>query len=149
MIRPTKLQYYLNIAKEISLRSTCLVSKYGSVIVNSDKIISTGYNGSSRGSKNCVDLNYCSRDTSGSSRYNSCRSVHSEVNSLLHADYNDLIGSTIYLARGFSSSNSNSVVIPCLSCWRLIINSQVSSVICLQSDNSITHHKVDEWIDKV
>ena len=51
--RPSKDQYYCNIAEAVLERSTCLRRKYGAVIVKNDIIISTGYNGSVRGEPNC------------------------------------------------------------------------------------------------
>ncbi len=57
--RVDKINYYLDIAETVASRSTCLRKKYGSVIVNNDEIIATGYNGSPRGRKNCIDLGYC------------------------------------------------------------------------------------------
>lgn len=43
--RPSKEEYYFNIALAVAMRSTCLRRKYGAVIVKDDHIISTGYNG--------------------------------------------------------------------------------------------------------
>ena len=51
--------YYLNVAKSVSLRSTCLVRQYGAVIVKNSEIVSTGYNGSPRGEVNCCDIGFC------------------------------------------------------------------------------------------
>ena len=59
--RPSKNDYYLNIAKAVSERSTCLRRHYGAVIVKDDEIISTGYNGSPRGLENCCDRGTCER----------------------------------------------------------------------------------------
>ena len=61
MDRISKDQYYLNIAKSICQRSTCLKKWYGSVIVKNDEVISTGYNGAPRGRVNCCELGYCTR----------------------------------------------------------------------------------------
>ena len=59
--RISKDDYYLNIAKAVSLRSTCLRRKYGAVIVKNDTIVSTGYNGAPRGTENCCDTGECLR----------------------------------------------------------------------------------------
>ena len=56
--RIDKTNYYLNIAKTVAERSTCLRKKAGCVIVNHDEIIATGYNGAPRGRTNCIDLGY-------------------------------------------------------------------------------------------
>ena len=60
--RIDKDTYYLNIAKAVSMRSTCLRRQYGAVIVKNDEIIATGYNGSPRGEVNCCDAGYCWRE---------------------------------------------------------------------------------------
>lgn len=45
MKRPSKDEYYLLIAEAVSLRSTCLIGKFGAVIVKNDIITGTGYTG--------------------------------------------------------------------------------------------------------
>ena len=60
--RTSKENYYLDIADAVSERSTCMRRRYGAIIVRSDEIISTGYNGAPRGRKNCSDLGYCARE---------------------------------------------------------------------------------------
>lgn len=59
--RPNKTSYYLDIAKAVSARSTCLRKRWGSVIVRDDAIVSTGYNGAPRGCTNCSDKGVCWR----------------------------------------------------------------------------------------
>ena len=53
MKRPSLDEYYLNIAKAVSERSTCLKKHYGAVIVKNGEIISTGYNNPPRGEPHC------------------------------------------------------------------------------------------------
>lgn len=43
--RPSKENYYLDIADAVLQRSTCLRRKYGAIIVLNDQIVATGYNG--------------------------------------------------------------------------------------------------------
>ena len=43
MSRISREKYYINIAKAVSARSTCLRRQYGAVIVKDDRIIATGY----------------------------------------------------------------------------------------------------------
>jgi dCMP deaminase len=147
--RLNKTEYYLGVAEQVAVRSTCIVSKYGAVIVKNDIIVSTGYNGSPRGVKNCSDLGVCIRDCEGTRRYNSCRAVHSEANALLQASYNDLIGSTLYIARYGISNNSNEQVEPCMNCKRLIMNAQIEKVICRQNDSKIVEFDPKKWIELV
>lgn len=47
--RPSKAEYYLDIALAVAARSTCLRRRYGAVVVANDEIIATGYNGAARG----------------------------------------------------------------------------------------------------
>lgn len=61
MIRPNKIMYYLEIARAISTRSTCMKNQCGAVIVRDDAIVSTGYNGAPRGRENCIDIGECYR----------------------------------------------------------------------------------------
>lgn len=62
MARLSKDDYYLNIAKAVSLRSTCLRRCYGAILVKNKEIIATGYNGAPRGAVNCCDTGFCARD---------------------------------------------------------------------------------------
>ena len=61
MDRTSKENYYLGIADAVLERSTCMRRKYGAIIVRSDEIISTGYNGAPRGRKNCSTPWYVGR----------------------------------------------------------------------------------------
>jgi dCMP deaminase len=83
-----KDEYYLGIAREVCRRGTCLRRQYGAVIVNDDQIVSTGYAGAPRGVANCVDLGRCLRQELAvppGQRYELCRSVHAEMNAVIHA----------------------------------------------------------------
>jgi len=67
MERKDKVNYYLDIADSVLLRSTCLRRRYGAIIVSNDEIIATGYNGAPRGRKNCIDTQYCQAASATSS----------------------------------------------------------------------------------
>ena len=76
-MRISKVEYYLNIARAVAKRSTCLRRQYGAVIVKNDEIISTGYNGSHRGADNCCDVGVCWREAHGiphGEQYEKCES---------------------------------------------------------------------------
>lgn len=146
-MRPSKDTYYLKLARVVAERSTCLRSRYGSVIVNHDRVVSSGYNGSPRGVSNCSDIGSCRRDDSGASRYDLCRSVHSEPNAIIHCDYKDLVGSSLYIARDPSSNPSVREVAPCNACKRLIINAQISRVVCLQDDDTVLEWDPQNWLE--
>ena len=135
--RMTKVEYYLNIAETVSKRSTCLRRNYGAVIVNNDQIISTGYNGSPRGTENCNELGHCERqklNIPSGERYELCESIHAEQNAIISAARKDMIGSTLYLA-GFDHETGKPITsLPCKLCRRMIINAGIEKVVCLIID---------------
>lgn len=129
MTRPTVNDYYLDIAKAVSKRSTCLRRQYGAVIVNNEEIISSGYNGSPRGEVNCCDIGICHRQghAHNDGDYRSCKSVHAEMNAIISASRRDMIGATIYLA-GFEDSQEV-VAEPCPVCMRIIQNAGIKAIV--------------------
>lgn len=123
-------QYYLDIAKAVSKRSSCLRRQYGAVIVNNQEIISTGYNGSPRGEKNCCDIGFCNRlnEVHNSGKYDLCASVHAEQNAIISASRKGMIGSTLYL---YGEENGEVIdAAPCPICDRMIKNAGVVTVVC-------------------
>lgn len=151
MIRRDKINYYLDIAETVSKRSTCLRRIYGAVIVKNDEIISTGYVGAPRGRKNCSDLNYCLREKleiPRGERYELCRSVHAEVNAIISASREKMLGAALYLV-GFEMpsmqyiAKSNS----CSMCKRMIINAGIEQVIIRDTKDEYRIIDVQEWIE--
>lgn len=135
--RPEKDIYYLNIAKEVSTRSTCLRTHYGAVLVKNDVIISTGYNGAPRGDTNCIDIGDCIRNKLGLTRgqnYELCRAIHAEDNTITNAG-REAIGSTLYIAGVDAETGDLHDSTPCMMCARKIRNMRIAKVICLTVDN--------------
>lgn len=129
MNRPSHDKYYLDIARAVSRRSTCLRRQYGAVIVNNDEIIATGYNGAPRGWINCCDVGTCNRTSHehNDGNYGDCRSVHAEMNAIISASRQEMIGATLYLA-GFEDGKAVAAE-PCPICQRLIVNAGIKEVI--------------------
>lgn len=128
-MRISKDEYYLNIAKAVAQRSTCLRRQYGAVIVKNDQIISTGYNGSARGESNCCDVGKCWREAHNiphGEQYEKCVAVHAEDNAISQAG-RETIGATLYLA-GFEGDNEI-VAEPCMMCARKIKNAQIERLV--------------------
>lgn len=127
-----KDEYYLGIAKAVSLRSTCLRRRYGAVIVKDDEIISTGYNGAPRGEQNCSDAGVCYRmqnDIPHGERYEACKSVHAEMNAIISAKRSEMIEATLYLY-GYDVVDDKEIkAIPCDICARLIKNAGIERVV--------------------
>ncbi|MCB2186378.1 MAG: dCMP deaminase family protein [Deltaproteobacteria bacterium] len=148
--RPSKDEYYLAIAREVCRRGTCLRRQYGAVIVNDDQIVSTGYAGAPRGVANCVDLGRCLREEMAipaGERYELCRSVHAEMNAVIHASRAQTTGAVMYLyglevQTGLPTAHPE----PCLLCRRVIINAGIDTVVVQPGGGDIVHLKVQDWI---
>lgn len=127
--RPSKLEYYFQIAKDVSLRSPCISRRrFGAIIVKDDAIISTGYAGSVRGAKNCgVDCT-CLKDLYGeepNKSYDHCCSIHAEMNAIINAGRAGIsaIGATLYLSESNDRNDR-----PCFLCRRFIIQAGIKDV---------------------
>ena len=134
MERMSKDEYYLQIAKDVAMRSTCLRRNYGAVIVNHDRIVSTGYNGAPRGEENCCDRGTCPRMENNvphnSGTYSDCCSVHAEQNAIIHASFEDMQNGTLYLV-GVNPKDGSTLtdISPCPICSRMIKNAGISRVV--------------------
>lgn len=149
--RVDKINYYLNIAKAVADRSTCLRKKSGAVVVNKDEIISTGYSGAPRGRENCIDLGYCCKKKYfpdvRHAGYDACRSVHAEQNALISASRKNMLGATLYLVQyrtdtGKYEENAGC----CQMCRKMIINSGIEQVVVRINDTEYQKIDVNEWI---
>jgi dCMP deaminase len=148
-IRPSKIDYYLDIARQVSLRGTCLRRNFGAVIVKDDRIISTGYAGAPRGVMNCIDIGKCPRKEAGipaGERYELCRSVHAEANAIIHASANDMQGATLYLCSLSKDTGEVYNARPCKMCTRLIINAGIKTVIVRETENGVKTYNVEDWV---
>lgn len=139
MIRPKWDRYFINVAKVIASRATCIRRRYGAVIVLNKTIISTGYCGSARGIPNCSDHGECKREelkAKPGERYELCVSVHAEQNAIITAAPERMIGATIYIA-GIDKDNNFVDTEPCLICRRFIINAQISIIVSVDKSGEI------------
>ncbi len=150
MQRLDKINYYLDIAQTVAERSTCLRRCYGAILVKSDEIISTGYNGAPRGRKNCVDLGICTREAMNipsGERYELCRSVHAEANCIISAARRDTLGATLYLAcRDPQTGQLLAGSTSCTMCRRLIINAGIVQVVIRDTPTEYRVVHVEDWI---
>ena len=120
--RPNWDEYFMNIALEVSKRSNCMKRKVAAVVIKDLRIISTGYNGTPRGTKNCNEggCPRCNSYATSGAKIDECVCSHGEENAIVQAAYHgaSLKGSTIYTT--FS---------PCIQCTKMIINSGISEVV--------------------
>ncbi len=138
-MRPDWDNYFIEIAKAVSARSTCLRRKYGAVIVKDHVIISTGYNGSPRGIENCIDVKKCRRkemNIPSGERYELCEAVHAEQNAIVNGSPERMKDAIIYIA-GFEEDGSSANGKPCKLCDRMIRNARISGIVYLRDDGGI------------
>jgi dCMP deaminase len=81
-------------------------------------------------------------------RYELCRSVHAEMNAVIHASRADMLGSTLYLVgREVASGEYVKNAAPCPMCRRVIINAGISNVIVrINEDEFRSITVLDEWV---
>jgi dCMP deaminase len=152
--RTTKDEYYMNIAREASLRTSCFRAQHGAVIVKDDQIISTGYVGAPRKTKDCFERNSCLRRELGipsGQRYELCRSVHAEQNAVINSARSgvSLLGARMYLYSVRLDNNGKSTLIdayPCFICKKMIVNAGLREVICHQISGKMKKYKVIDWV---
>lgn len=153
MARPSKDQYYLNIAKEVSQRGTCYRLRGGSIIVKDDQIISTGYIGSPRGTKDCMERGYCLRDhlkIPHGTQYEICRSVHCEANAIINAARAgvSLLGATMYTYEENGKTGEKVDAMPCYVCKKMMINAGLSRSIGNTKDGSLKFFHIEDWVSE-
>ncbi len=120
--RPDWDHYFMDIAQVVAVRGNCSRRQVAAVIVKDRRIISTGYNGTPRGIKNCFDggCPRCSSDTPSGHDLGSCVCSHAEENSIVQAAYHGISVKDSTLYTTFS---------PCLQCAKMIINSGIKEVV--------------------
>ena len=151
MERRDKHNYYLDLAEIVSQRSTCLRRRYGAVIVKNDEVISTGYVGAPRGRKNCSDIGECIRQKMQiprGERYELCLSVHAEVNAIISASRDKMIGSSLYLV-GLEVSDGSYIkkASSCSMYKRTIINAGIETVYIRDDKDHFRVISVSDWVD--
>lgn len=125
MERPSWQEYFMEIARLVARRSTCLRRQVGAVVVKDKNILATGYNGTPTGMRHCAETG-CLRQQLGvpsGERHELCRGLHAEQNAIIQAAKHgvNISGATLYC------TNS-----PCIICSKMIINAGVERIIYLE-----------------
>lgn len=130
--RPNWDEYFMLQAELAKLRSNCITRHVGAVIVKNHRQISTGYNGTPPGIKNCFEggcerckLRMEGKIKSGES-LDRCLCNHAEANAIMHCAILGIevagIDLTLY-----------STYVPCLECTKMAITISIKKIICLDS----------------
>jgi dCMP deaminase len=120
--RPDWDEYFMSIARVVATRSNCIKRKIAAIIVKDRRVVSTGYNGTPRGAKNCNEggCPRCNNMAASGTALDECLCCHGEENAITQAAYHGtaLKGAILY-----------TTFAPCLLCTKMIINSGIVEVI--------------------
>lgn len=122
MDRPDWDTYFMDIAKLVSTRASCMRRKVGAVIVKDKQILTTGYNGAPSGTAHCEETG-CLREkmeVPSGQRHELCRGLHAEQNAFLQAA---LHGVSVKDAMMYIT------VTPCIICAKMIINAGIKEIV--------------------
>ena len=120
--RPGWDTYFMNIARVVRTRGNCLRRQVAAVIVKDHRIISTGYNGTPSGIRNCYEggCPRCASAVRSGKNLDQCICAHAEENAIIQAaNYGvALKGAVLYCTES-----------PCLLCAKMIISAGIKKVI--------------------
>lgn len=122
MQRPSWDAYFIEVAKVVATRSTCLRRNVGAILVTEKHILTTGYNGAPTGLPHCDEVG-CLREAAGvpsGERHELCRGLHAEQNALVQAARHGISvkGATLY-----------STLEPCVLCTKMLINAGIERIV--------------------
>ena len=121
-LRPGWDRYFMDIARVVAARGNCLRRQVAAVIVKNTRIISTGYNGTPRGVKNCCEggCPRCAGNAPSGANLGECICSHAEENAIVQAACHGIAveGAILY-----------SMASPCLICAKMIINAGIVEVV--------------------
>ncbi|NCD01153.1 hypothetical protein EOL94_03620 [bacterium] len=154
--RIDKDNYYLKIAESVALRSNCLSAVIGAVIIRDDQIVSTGYVGAPRKTKDCMQLNYCIRrrnNVKSGTGYEMCRSVHAEMNAIINAARAgvSVLNGDLYLHASIRTGEGGLRLVkahPCLMCKKMIVNAGIKRFIGHDENGNLSISYISDWIDR-
>ena len=120
--RPTWDEYFLEMARVIASRATCLRRRVGALLVREKRILASGYNGAPSGLPHCEDVG-CRRQQLGipsGERQELCRALHAEQNAIIQAALHGVNtrDSVLYCTTQ-----------PCVICAKMLINAGVQRVV--------------------
>lgn len=129
-MRPSKQDYFRQMAELVASRSTCFRRSVGCVLVDArDRVLATGYNGVVSGAKHCNDplvdattapgrwLNRCiGAEALSGIALDACQAVHAEQNAIVQC------GDTQRIAAAYVTT------FPCSSCTKLLLNTSCQTI---------------------
>lgn len=127
-MRPSKDEYFLEMAKLVARRSTCLRRNVGAVAVNSrGHVLSTGYNGVAAGISHCnhedpfhpegYPFACDGAHAPSGTNLDGCQAIHAEQNMLLQCR-------NVWEIEAVYCTAS-----PCLTCVKLLLNTSCQRIV--------------------
>jgi len=139
-------EYFLNMARLTSLRSTCARRQVGCILVDTQNhVVATGYNGVPKDFTHCISEPCSGASAKSGTKLDQCWAVHAEMNAMLQLQSTDKL--TAYLT-----------VTPCFECAKVLANSNITRIVApvwyphdqvkqiLQTANiEVTIKEMKEW----
>ena len=121
-LRPSWDSYFMALASLAAQRSNCMKRRVGCVVVRDKRVVSTGYNGTPRGLRNCGEggCGRCNEGQGSGHGLATCLCIHAEENALLEAGRERLRDGAAVLYCD---------TCPCLTCSIKIVQVGVSEVV--------------------
>lgn len=132
-MRPNWDDYFMNIAKAVSLRMSCDRAQIGAVIVSPERLIlSTGYGGAPAGWPSCDEVGHELVEING--RQSCVRTVHAEENAITTAARHGirLDGGTLYTTAS-----------TCYDCLKMVAQAGIKRILYGQQYDSARSGSVD------
>ena len=117
--RPSWKDYFYGIAEAVSQRATCLRAQCGAVVVGRDnRILGTGYNGAP------PDRRHCFQDGCLMVDGHCQRTIHAEVNAVVHARQN-VRGARVYV---YKQNGDSEGCRSCRECLKVLASAGIAWV---------------------
>lgn len=111
--------YFMNIAKLVSTRSTCMDKQVGCVLTRDNFLISCGYNGTPSKYVHCCDYWENKYDDVEHSKWSKEHEIHAEMNAILTAARHGISIENCILYTTYT---------PCVECAKAIVSSKIQKV---------------------
>ncbi len=115
-------EYFMELCRLVSKRSTCVRRQVGAVLVRGKRILATGYNGAPSGLAHCLDIG-CLREKlkiPSGQRHELCRGLHAEQNAFIQSSLHGISvkDATLYVTNQ-----------PCIICAKMLINAGITEIV--------------------
>jgi dCMP deaminase len=132
-MRPTKHEWFMEVARVTAKRSTCVRRNVGCVIVDKEGyILSTGYNGVPKNFIHCIDKACNGSKSKSGFNLDACKALHAEQNAIAR------------LKEPFNAEVLYVTTSPCIACTKLILATSIKTIIY---DVEYPNNGKDLWLE--